>query len=76
MVLTSLDLSPHLGPFTICPGLHACLSLLVAWLSCFFPSTHRIPVPLPWQQGEINPEELRDKVKNPNLSDQDMGSLN
>lgn len=30
VVLTSLGLSPHLGPFPICPGLHACLSL--SWL--------------------------------------------
>lgn len=74
VVLTSLGLSPHLGPFPIGPGLHACLSLLVAWLSCCFLGTHRIPVSLPWHQGEINPEELRGKVKNPSLCGEDMGS--
>lgn len=76
VVLTGLDLSPPLGPFPICVGLHACFSLLIAWLSCCFPGTHRIPVSLLWHQWEINPGDLRGNVKNPSLCGQDMGSLN
>ena len=54
-MVDSFGLDSHWVCAPICVGLHAYLSLLSAFLSCFFLGMHRIAVPLAWPQQEINP---------------------